>query len=231
MTTDHPDTVFMVDDEPAVRRLVRLYLDDHGYRVIELPTAEALLDRLSDEMPRAVILDIGLPGISGIEATRVIREWSNVPVLIVSVRGNEDSIVEALDVGADDYLVKPFSLGELAARLRAAMRARSGALMDEQLVEAGAVVVDLVAREVSVSGTSVALTPTEYDLMCVLARNAGRVVTHKRLLKEVWGISHHEDAHVVRVTVSNLRAKLGSVIGHKVIINEPRIGYRLTGDH
>ena len=225
---DQRPTIFAVDDEPAIRRLVRLYLEEEGYRVVELASGEALVDRLSAERPVAVILDIGLPGISGIEATRIIREWSDVPVIIVSVRDNEESIVGALDVGADDYLVKPFSLAELGARLRAATRRRIGSRPEEQMVRVGELVVDLASTEVSVSGGRVTLTPTEYDLLRVLARNAGRVVTHKQLLKEVWGITHHEDAHVVRVTVSNLRTKLGDGTGHEVIVNEPRIGYRLS---
>jgi len=228
MTGTHVETIFTVDDEPAIRRLIGLYLEDKGYRVVEFSSAEAMLDRLSTDRPGAVILDIGLPGIDGIEATRVIREWSDVPVLIASVRDNEESIVRALDSGADDYLVKPFSLGELAARLRAAMRARVGAQTHEEVVVVGEVAVNLMAHEVSVSGESVALTPTEYDLLCALVRSNGRVVTHKQLLRDVWGISHHDDAHVVRVTISNLRTKLGSDVGHKLIVNEPRIGYRLT---
>ena len=228
MIEDQTQTVFAVDDEPAVRRLVRLYLEEEGYRVVELPSGEALVDQLSSERPVAVILDIGLPGISGIEATRIIREWSDVPVIIVSVRDNEESIVGALDVGADDYLVKPFSLAELGARLRAATRSRNGSTPEEQLVQVNELTVDLASTEVCVSGERIALTPTEYDLLRVLARNAGRVVTHKQLLKEVWGITHHEDAHVVRVTVSNLRAKLGDDAGHQAIVNEPRIGYRLS---
>ena len=228
MTGTHVETIFTVDDEPAIRRLIGLYLEDKGYRVVEFSSAEAMLDRLSTDRPGAVILDIGLPGIDGIEATRVIREWSDVPVLIASVRDNEESIVRALDSGADDYLVKPFSLGELAARLRAAMRARVGAQTHEEVVVVGELAVNLMAHEVSVSGESVALTPTEYDLLCALVRSNGRVVTHKQLLRDVWGISHHDDAHVVRVTISNLRTKLGSDAGHKLIVNEPRIGYRLT---
>ena len=181
---------------------------------------------VAENHPDLVILDLGLPDMEGIEVTRRVREWSQIPIIILSVRNRESDKIEALDAGADDYLTKPFGLSELMARMRVAMRhaVQGGA---EPVIELENLHVDLVKREVTLSGERVALTPTEYDLLRVLVQNGGRVLTHNQLLRQVWGTAYEEEAHLLRVNISNLRRKIEPNPDRpEFILTEPGVGYR-----
>lgn len=222
--------VLIVDDEHAIRRFLRTALGAHGYEVHEAATGEDAIMQTINVRPDLIILDLGLPGIDGIEVTRRIREWSQTPIVILSVRERDTDKIEALDEGADDYLTKPFSVGELTARLRVAMRhARQEEL--EQVFVSGKLWVDLTARLVTYDGEEVQLTPTEYDLLKVLIRHAGRVLTHQQLLKEVRGAGYQTETHLLRVHMSNLRRKIEEDPSNpQYILTEPGVGYRLKID-
>ncbi len=219
--------VLIVDDEHSIRRFVRASLSAHGYTVYEAASGEEALQTLVNVRPDLVILDLGLPGIDGIEVTKRLREWSATPVIILSVRNDEAEKIRALDTGADDYLTKPFSVGELMARLRVALRHRIPEAQSATL-SAGDLCVDLTKRLVTVGNEPVQLTPTEYDLLRVLMTHRGKVLTHRQLLREVWGMAYESETHLLRVNISNLRRKIEPEPAQpRYIVNEPGVGYRL----
>lgn len=226
MTTENPFRILIVDDELPIRRFLQaileaefcLHLADGGY---------AGLSAAAATKPDLIILDLGLPDIDGIEVIRRIREWSPVPIIVLSVREREDEKVMALDAGADDYLTKPFGVSELQARIRAALR-RALQQTPEPVFASGDLTVDLSNRRVSRGGEEISLTPTEYDILRVLVTHAGKVLTHSQILKQVWGIAYLEQPHVLRVNISNLRRKIETDPSRpRHIITEPGVGYRL----
>ena len=220
-----PVRVLVVDDEPAVRRFLRSSLQTRGYQISEAQTGEEAISSVAASRPDIILLDIGLPDLSGVEVTRVLREWCSIPIIMLSVRDQEQDKVAALDAGADDYLTKPFGLNELLARLRASLR-RVQQNPDEPVLSSGPLRIDLASRQVSLDGSPVQLTPTEYDILRVLARQSGKVLTHKHLMREVWGHVDH-DLHTLRVNVSNLRRKIEPDPGRpQFLITEPGVGYR-----
>ena len=219
--------VLIVDDEQAIRRLLRTVLAAHGYVVLEAASGEEALVAAAQHRPDIVILDLGLPGIDGIEVTRRLREWTDIPVIVLSVREQERDKIAALDAGADDYVTKPFGAGELMARLRAARR-RIAQPQSAPVFMVGDLAVDTARRLVTMAGHEVQLTPTEYDLLRFLITNAGRVVTHRQLLRHVWGVAYQNEFHLLRVNVSNLRHKLEPDPARpQYIVTEPGVGYRL----
>jgi two-component system KDP operon response regulator KdpE len=225
--SDMGPRVLVVDDEPAIRRFLRVSLSAHGYVVQEADGGEAAIAGVIAHRPDLVILDLGLPDIDGIEVTRRLREWTGIPVIILTVRGQEADKIAALDAGADDYLTKPFGTGELLARMRAALR-RMTAPADEPVFRADDLTVDLTRRLVTVADREVQLTPTEYDLLRVLVIHAGKVLTHRHLLREVWGPGYDGETHMLRVNISNLRRKIESDPARpRHIVTEPGVGYRL----
>jgi len=220
--------VLVVDDEPQIRRFLRTSLGAHGYAIIEAASGREAILKASCERPDIVILDLGLPDMDGMEVIRSVREWSKVPIIVLSVRGREADKIAALDAGADDYVTKPFGMGELVARIRAALRNRLRNEADEPVFRSGGLVVDLARRIVSIDGREIKLTPTEYDLLRVLVINAGKVVTHQHLLREVWGPSDVDQTHYVRVYVGQLRQKIEADPAQpRYILTEPAVGYRL----
>jgi two-component system KDP operon response regulator KdpE len=220
--------VLIVDDEPAIRRFLQAVLRAHGYAVYEAPSGEDALQTVPAARPDVIILDLGLPQMSGTEVTRCLREWTEIPIIILSVREEEAEKIAALDAGADDYLTKPFGPGELLARIRAALR-RASKQETNSVFTVGDLTVDLAQRQVRVGGADVQLTPTEYDLMKALVLHAGKVLTHRQIVREVWGGAHYEDSlHLLRVNVSNLRRKLETDAARpRFIVTEPGVGYRL----
>ncbi len=228
MSEPHP-IVVLIEDEPQVRRFLRAVLPSQGIELFEAETGERGLVEVGLRRPDVVILDLGLPDIGGVEVVRRLREWSEVPVIILSARTAETDKIAALDAGADDYLTKPFGVGELLARLRVAMRHATRTADGAQLFGAGPISIDLSARRVAVSGTAVHLTPIEYRLLALLVKHAGKVLTHRHLLKEIWGPSHVEDAHYLRIYMAQLRRKLeDDPTQPRYLITEPGVGYRLA---
>jgi two-component system KDP operon response regulator KdpE len=219
--------ILVVDDERAIRRFLRTSLTAHGYQVFEAATAQAALEAAASLRPDLVILDLGLPDLEGIDVTRQLREWSKVPIVILSVRGQDEDKIAALDAGADDYLTKPFSNGELLARIRVAIR-HAALPADEPVITTGDLVVDVAHRVVSLAGREVSLTPIEYTLLKTLALNAGRVLLHRHLLREVWWAGYDQDTNLLRVNISKLRHKIESDPARpQYITTEPCVGYRL----
>jgi two-component system KDP operon response regulator KdpE len=228
--SDNGLRVLVVDDEPAIRRFLRASLSAHAHTVFEATTGQEALEAVIAHRPDLVILDLGLPDMEGIEVTRRLREWTQIPIIILSVRGTEHDKVAALDVGADDYLTKPFGVGELLARIRVAMR-RAMVMPPGQVFAAGVLSVDLARRLVKIGDHEVQLTPTEYALLRVLVTHAGKVLTHHQLLREVWGAGYDEEAHMLRVNISNLRRKIEvDPARPQYVITEPGVGYRLRAE-
>ena len=220
--------VLVIEDEPQIRRLVQLTLESSGFKVTHAGTGEEGLARSSTDRPEAVILDLGLPDTDGIEILKAIRSRSTVPVLILSVRSAEQEVISCLNAGADDYLMKPFRQGELVARVKAAIRHRQRPEARGAIV-AGSVSVDLDARVVRRGGEIVKLTGTEYALLALLVRNAGRVLTHRYILEQVWGPAFAEESQYTRVYVGQLRKKLEDDPSNpSLIVTESGIGYRLA---
>ncbi len=220
--------VLVVDDEPQIRRFLRASLSAHGYHVIEAPGGHDGLRMATTEHPDVVILDLGLPDIDGTEVIGRIREWSKVPVIILSVRGREQDKIDALDRGADDYVTKPFGIGELLARIRAALRHQLQSEVEDPVFRSGGLVVDLAKRIVTVDEAEIKLTPKEYDLLRHLVRHAGKVLTHQYLLREVWGPTYMRETHYLRVYIGTLRQKLEPDPARpRYILTEPGVGYRL----
>ena len=231
MTPQPPPRVLVIEDEPAVQRFLRATLSTQGYSVSTAERGDEGLRIAAAAPPDLVVLDLGLPDTDGVEVTRRIREWSSVPIIVVSARGREQDKVLALDAGADDYLTKPFGVGELLARLRVALRHAAAIRHDagDPVYEVGALRIDLSRREVSAGRRPVRLTPIEYKLLAVLVRNAGRVLTHRQLLREVWGPQAVEENHYVRVYMNNLRNKLEEEPARpKYLLTEAGVGYRLA---
>ena len=223
-------TILVVEDDVRMRRYLATLLEGAGYRVAEAGDAAGALAQLTLHPPDVVVLDLGLPDRDGLEVTRRVREWSAVPILVVSARERDNDKIEALDSGADDYLTKPFSPGELLARVRVMLRRRAhdDAHSNEAVFRSGDLHIDFAARQVTVAGTEVELTPIEYRLLVYLARNAGRVVTYRQILHEVWGPNNSEHQHYVRIYIAHLRRKLEPNSAQPIWLQtEPGVGYRL----
>ena len=221
-------TVLVCDDEPQIVRALRLLLRDAGFRVEAAASAQEALDRAALHPPDAAIIDLILPDGDGVEVTRSLRGWTQVPIIVLSAVGEEDAKVRALQAGADDYVTKPFGARELIARLEAALR-RVGAAAEGPVIEIAELSIDMADRSVRLRGEGVHLTPTEFDLLAVLVRNRGRLMTHPALLREVWGTSWTEDTRVLRAHIANLRRKIEPAGSPRLIRTEPGVGYRLAG--
>lgn len=221
--------ILIIDDESSIRKLLHVTLEAHGYSISEAPSGQAGILEASMTRPDLIILDLGLPDMDGTEVLQQIREWYTAPVLVLTVRDDEAGKVFALDHGADDYVTKPFGIGELMARIRVALR-HVAHQSEEPVVTTGPLTLDIAKRTVTLSGEPVRLTPIEYDLLKVLMINAGRVMTHRHLLKEVWGEQNYETAgHYLRVYVGHLRKKIeDDPTRPKLIVTEPGVGYRLV---
>jgi len=225
--------VLIVDDEPAIRRFLRVSLSAHGYAVFEADGGQSALSAITAERPDLIILDLGLPDLDGLTVARRIREWASTPILVLSARGQERDKVAALDAGADDYVTKPFGVGEFMARMRVALRHAAGAGLgkEEALFEVGDLRIDLARRHVVLRGDEVHLTPIEYRLLATLVKYAGRVVTHRQLLREVWGPSFEAQTQYLRVHMQQLRKKLEDVPANpRYLRTEPGVGYRLVDE-
>jgi two-component system KDP operon response regulator KdpE len=219
--------ILVIDDEAAIRRFLHAALSSEEFYLHEAESGREGLAAATTFRPDVILLDLGLPDMDGIDVIQRLREWSNVPVIILSVRDQEDDKVAALDAGADDYLTKPFGVGELLARIRASLR-RTLKHMDEPVFKSDELVVDLTMRHVSANGMEVQLTPTEYDLLRLLITHAGKVLTHSQILKQIWGTAYQEQSQVLRVTISNLRKKIERDPSRpRHITTEPGVGYRL----
>lgn len=219
--------VLVIDDEVQIRRLLRLTLEANGYKVLEAASGKDGLVEAATRRPDIVILDLGLPDMDGVAVLKRLREWSRVPVVVLSVRDRDEDKIAALDAGADDYVTKPFSTPELLVRLRVALRHAQPA-EEEVVFRSGDLMVDMADRRVSVKGQEVKLTVTEYSLLRLLVRHAGRILTHRQILKEVWGPNATNQTHYLRVYVARLREKIEPVPSRPVLlITEPGIGYRL----
>ncbi len=222
--------VLLIEDELPIRRFLRAALAA-SYRLSEAETGADGLRLAAQQPPDVIILDLGLPDLDGIEVTRRLREWSVTPIIVLSARGQDLDKVAALDAGADDYLTKPFSMTELQARIRVALRRRAIADAPAAQIQIGALAVDLVGRQVSVAGQEIHLTPIEYGLLSALARHCGRVVTHQQLLREVWGPGYAEETQYLRVYVGQLRRKIEADAARpRYLLTEPGVGYRLASE-
>ena len=220
--------ILVIDDERPIRRFLRTALAAHHYEVFEAENGQEALSLAAEKRPDLIILDLGLPDLDGIEVTRRLREWTQTPVIILSVRDQESDKIAALDAGADDYLTKPFGVGELTARLRVALRHAAPAGDDEPVFAVEGLRVDLAHRTVTREGSEVSLTPTEYDLLKLLIQNAGKVMTHRQLLRQVWGAAYEDQTHLLRVNISNLRGKIEADAAQpRILLTEPGVGYRL----
>ncbi len=219
--------ILIVDDELAIRRFLCTALDTEEFSLHQAEDGHAALAAAVATKPDVILLDLGLPDMDGVGVIRRIREWSQVPIIVLSVREREDDKVAALDAGADDYLTKPFGVAELVARIRAALR-RALQQVPEPVFRSGDLEVDLARRQVTVNGSEAQLTPTEYELLRLLVVHAGKVLTHSLILRQIWGVSHIEQPHVLRVNISNLRHKIEKDPSRpRHIITEPGVGYRL----
>ena len=221
--------VLIVDDEPQILRFLRPALDAAGYEVIEAETGTAALRDVATRAPDIVILDLGLPDMDGKEVVTKLRGWSDIPIIILSARDRESEKIAALDLGADDYIEKPFGIGELTARIRTALRHKIKSEAGSDKVQSDGLTIDMLNRRVERDGTAIKLTPKEYDLLALLARHNGKVVTHKTLLTAVWGPAHGEDMQYLRVFIGQLRAKVErDPTAPVIIITEPGVGYRFV---
>lgn len=228
MKHDSGAKILTIDDEPQIRKLIRVSLMAHGFESSEVATGEEGILRVMSVHPDLVILDLGLPDMEGMEVLQRIREWSSVPIIVLTAKEQEEAKILALDGGADDYVTKPFGMGELVARIRVALR-HAAKSQDGPVMKFGDLVIDLSQRSVELRGNRVRLTPTEYELLKALAENAGRVLTHHQLLHKVWGGSLDSDSQYLRVYIGHLRKKLElDPTRPTFIITEPGIGYRFT---
>lgn len=222
--------IIVIEDDPSIRRFLRTGLSTHGFSVFEAETGKQGIVEAGVRKPDLVILDLGLPDIDGVEVIKAIRAWSTLPIVILSARSNEQHKIDALDAGADDYLTKPFGFGELLARIRVALRhaLRSQEQLQDGVFATANLKVDLNNRVVSVDGREIHLTPIQYRLLAVLVKHAGKVLTHQQILKEVWGPSYQENAHYLRIYMSQLRQKLeADPTQPKFLLTESGVGYRL----
>jgi two-component system KDP operon response regulator KdpE len=232
--TDRPiPSVLLIEDEPEIRRFLRTTLPEHGFRLYEAITGADGLAQAQARNPDLILLDLGLPDMDGVQIIKRLREWTPVPILVLSARDQEQTKVAALDLGADDYVTKPFGVNELLARMRATLRqmARASVAQSELVFATGELRVDLGRRQVWVGEKEVHLTPIEYKLLATLAKYAGKVVTHRQLLKEVWGPLHVEESHYLRVYMRQLRYKLEANPAHpRYLVTELGVGYRLKAE-
>ncbi|MGD0623003.1 MAG: response regulator [Thermacetogeniaceae bacterium] len=219
--------IMIIDDEPQMRRLLQVALTAHGYEIREAETGREGIDQAAVFHPDLIVLDLSLPDLDGIEVIKQLREWTQTPVIILSVREQESDKIAALDAGADDYVTKPFSMGELLARIRTALRHAAGA-GDEPVLTFGGLAIDLTRRYVAVDGREIKLTPTEYELLRILVVNAGKVLTHRQLMRTVWGPSYEQETNYLRVYIRQLRQKIEPDPARpRHIVTEPGVGYRL----
>ncbi|HEX5657797.1 MAG TPA: response regulator [Polyangiales bacterium] len=228
--TDGP-LLLLIEDEAQMRRFLRASLGSHGFRLLEAGTAREGMALATSHNPDVILLDLGLPDGDGIEITRALRGWSKVPILVLSARGREDDKVLALDAGADDYVTKPFGMNELLARVRVALRHAAQVEPSQPTLDLGdGLQIDLERRQVRVQEREVHLTPIEYKLLTTLARHADKVLTHRQLLKEVWGPNSSEQTHYLRVRMAELRKKIEATPARpRWLLTEPGVGYRLRG--
>jgi two-component system, OmpR family, KDP operon response regulator KdpE len=224
--------ILLIEDERQMRRFLRTSLTSHGFRLLEAETAKEGMALATSHNPDVILLDLGLPDGDGIALARSLREWSRVPIIVISARGREADKVEALDAGSDDYLTKPFGVNELLARIRVALRRADQAnASSSAVIEIGPLRIDLARREVMLSGNPLHMTPNEYRLLTLLARNAGKVLTHRQILKEVWGPAHADETHYLRVYMAQLRHKLEDDPARpKLLLTETGVGYRLRAE-
>ncbi len=219
--------VLVVDDETSIRRYLRAALSAQGFAIYEAASGQEAINAVVSDHPDLVILDLGLPDFDGIEVTRRLREWSQTPIIVLSVREAENDKIAALDAGADDYLTKPFSTGELMARMRVALR-RQSYKPDDPILQVDDLKMDLSRRIVSMREEQISLTPTEYEILRLLLQNAGKVLTHRQLLKQVWGTAYESEMHILRVNISNLRRKIEPDPSRPhYLLTEPGVGYRI----
>lgn len=222
--------VLVVDDEVQIRRFLRIGLDANGYRVYETDTGQDALVKAAQVRPDLIILDLGLPDLNGLDVLKRLREWTRTPVIILSVLGADQDKVAALDAGADDYLTKPFSMSELMARMRVAQR-HSRPEPESTVFTVGNIQVDFVRRLVTVGGEPIKLTPTEFALLRLMIQHVGKVLTHRQILREVWGPEYVDETHYLRVYFAQLRQKLEADPARpKIILTEPGVGYRLVSE-
>lgn len=220
--------ILVVDDEPQILRFLKPSLTAAGYDVVVATTGKEALKAAATRSPDAILLDLGLPDMDGKDVIRELRNWAKTPILVLSARDREVEKIAALDLGADDYINKPFGIGELTARLRTALRHAAQQAGEQTRLKSGALDVDVLAHTVTLNGEAVKLTPKEFDLLAVLVRNAGRLLTHRQILTAVWGPAHTEDLQYLRVFIGQLRQKLkASADAPELILTEPGIGYRL----
>jgi len=226
VTTDKA-LVLVIEDEAPIRCFLRAFLESQGFRFLEAESGEEGLGMAASHQPDVILLDLGLPGMDGLDVIRRIRQWTATPILVISARGKEQDKIEALDAGADDYLTKPFSTGELLARLRAAVR-RATRAPEEPVFVSDGLEIDIARRTVQLNGNDVQLTPTEYNLLKLLVVNAGKVVTQRQLLREACGPGYEQDFHILHVNISNMRRKIEpDPTRPQFVITEPGVGYRL----
>lgn len=219
--------VLIIDDEPQIRKFLRISLGAQGYEVIEAENGQSGIEKCALEAPHLVILDLGLPDLDGQEVLAKIREWSEVPIIVLSVRANEEEKVNALDRGANDYVTKPFGIAELIARVRAILRGRKSDDPTSSEIVSGDLKIDLAAHRIFKGDNELKLTKKEFALLTLLARNAGRIVTHQQILREIWGPAQESETHYLRIYIGHLRQKLGDdPLNPTYIENEPGVGYR-----
>jgi two-component system KDP operon response regulator KdpE len=219
--------VLVVDDETSIRRYLRTALSAQGFTIHEAANGQEAINAVVFYHPDVIILDLGLPDLDGVEVTRRLREWSQTPIIILSVREAETDKIAALDAGADDYLTKPFGTGELMARMRVALR-RLTNTPDEPILQVGNLQMDVSRRLVTIGENPISLTPTEYEILRLLLQNAGKVLTHRQLLRQVWGTAYESEMHILRVNISNLRRKIEPDPSRPhYLLTEPGVGYRL----
>jgi two-component system KDP operon response regulator KdpE len=230
MMSEEGRRVLVIDDETSIRRYLRAALSAQGFAVYEAANGQEAINAVINDHPDIIILDLGLPDFDGIEVTRRLREWSQTPIIILSVREAEHDKIAALDAGADDYLTKPFGTGELMARMRVVMR-RLSSKPDEPILEVEGLRMDLARRQVTVDENQIALTPTEYEILRLLLQNVGKVITHNQLLRQVWGTAYESEMHILRVNISNLRRKIEPDPARPhYLLTEPGVGYRLRAE-
>jgi two-component system KDP operon response regulator KdpE len=220
--------VLVIDDEPQIRRALKAGLERNNHNVRLAESGEEGIDLAAMEIPELIILDLAMPGTDGFEVCKQVREWSRVPIIVLSVRDSEEDKIRALDLGADDYLTKPFGINELLARVRAvSRRIVTEQATDQVVLSCDGLVIDLARRIVTLDENELHLTPKEYDLLCFMAKNADRVLTHRQLLTKVWGVEYADDHHTLRVHIANLRNKIeGQPVRPRFIHTETRVGYR-----
>ena len=230
--TQHDASILVIEDEPEIRKFLNAALTSHDYKPVFAETAKEGIKLLTSHPPEVVILDLGLPDMDGLDVIKAVREWSAVPIIVLSARGQEKDKVMALELGADDYLTKPFGIPELLARLKVALRhARQLTTSTFALFTVGDISIDLEKRQVKLKGEEIHLTPTEYKLLAVLVKHAGKVVTQQQLLKEVWGKNSTENSHYLRVYAQHLRNKLGDdPMRPRYLVTEAGVGYRLKSE-